>query len=158
MDYDTGVMLAVRAAEYFYATVQDRPGQAAELLSLLAAGGVGLLAFSIVPTGPTHTQLMLFPESSQQLLSTAKRAGLELTGPQNALLVQGDNELGGLLEIHKALAEANINVYASSGVTDTRGGFGYVLYVRPEDFKQAAAVVGVSGSVPSWRPGGPLKP
>jgi hypothetical protein len=143
--------LSVRSVEYYYATVLDRPGQAAELLTLLAGAGIELLAFSILPTGPTHTQLMLFPESPAQLIATAKRAGLELTGPQHALLVQGDNELGALVEIHRALADANINVYASSGVTDTKGGFGYVLYVRPEDFKHAATVAGVA-NVPSWRP------
>lgn len=142
----------VRTVEYFYLTVQDRPGVAAELLSLLAAGGVELLAFSIVPIGPTHTQLMLFPAAPQHLLTTTKRANIELTGPQHALLVQGDDELDALVNIHQALAEAGVNVYASSGVTDPQGGFGYVLYVRPEDFKEAAQLVGAQGAVPSWRP------
>jgi hypothetical protein len=145
----------VRSVEYYYAMVPDVPGQAAELLTLLAGGGVELLAFSIVPTGPTHTQLMIFPESPNQLLATAQRASLELIGPQHALLVQGDNELGALVSLHRALADADINVYASSGVTDTKGGFGYVLYVRPEDFRKAAQIAGV-GPVPSWRPAGPL--
>jgi hypothetical protein len=149
------VTLSVRTVEYYYATVLDRPGQAAELLTLLRDAGVELLAFSILPTGPTHTQLMIFPESPVQLLSTAKKAGLELTGPQHALLVAGDNELGALVDLHRSLAEADINVYASSGVTDTRGGFGYVLYVRPEDFKNAASVAGVGG-IPSWRPQMPM--
>ena len=145
----------IRAVDYYYTVVQDRPGQAAELLSLLSESGVGMLAFSIVPTGPTHTQLQLYPESANQLLSIAKRAGLDLVGPQHALLVQGENELGALVEVHQALADADINVYASSGVTGPEGSFGYVLYVRPEDFKKAAQVVGIGG-VPSWRPDEPL--
>lgn len=145
----------VRTVDYYYTVVQDRPGQAAELLSLLSDSGVDMLAFSIVPTGPTHTQLQLYPASANQLLATAKRASLDLVGPQHALLVQGDNELGALVDIHRALAEADINVYASSGVTTEDGSFGYVLYVRPEDFKKAAQVIGVGG-VPSWRPTGPL--
>lgn len=144
----------VRAVDYYYTVVQDRPGQAAVLLSLLSDSGVDMLAFSIVPTGPTHTQLQLYPESANQLLSIAKRAGIDLVGPQQALLVQGDNELGVLVEVHQALADASINVYASSGVTGPDGSFGYVLYVRPEDFKKAAQAVGIGG-VPSWRPDGP---
>ena len=149
--------LQVRTVEYYYVTVQDRPGQAAELLKLLSEGGVDLLAFSIVPTGPIHTQLMLFPAEPSQLLATTQRAGLTLTGPQHALLVQGDNQLGALLEIHQLLAEADINVYASNGVVDTHGYFGYVLFVRPEDFKKAAIAVGIAGP-PTWRPAPPLKP
>jgi hypothetical protein len=141
----------VRTVEYFYATVEDKPGEAASLLSLLHEGGVDLLAFSIVPTGPTHTQLMIFPATSGELTATAKRANLELVGPQQALMVQGDNELGALVELHQTLADRGVNVYASSGVTDPRGGFGYVLYVRPEDFKRAAEAIGAPGAK-SWRP------
>lgn len=145
----------VRAVDYYYTVVQDRPGQAAELLSLLSESGVDMLAFSIVPTGPTHTQLQLYPASTNQLITTAKRAGVELVGPQRALLVQGKNELGALVRIHRELAEEGVNVYASSGVTTPGGAFGYILYVRPEDFKKAAQTVGLGG-VPSWRPKGPL--
>lgn len=145
----------VRTVDYYYTMVQDRPGQAAELLSLLADSGIDMLAFSIVPTGPTHTQLQLYPASPNQLLSTAKRANLDLVGPQHAILVQGQNELGALVHIHRSLADNDINVYASNGVTTPDGGFGYVLYVRPEDFKKAAKTLGIGG-VPSWRPTGPL--
>jgi hypothetical protein len=145
----------VRTVDYYYTVVQDRPGQAAELLSLLSQSGVDMLAFSIVPTGPAHTQLQLYPASANQLLSTAKRAGLDLTGPQHALLVQGEDELGALVDVHRTLADHEVNVYASSGVVTPGGGFGYVLYVRPEDYKKAAQALGLGG-VPSWRPEGPL--
>ncbi len=147
----------VRSVEYYYVTVQDRPGQAAELLKLLADGGVDLLAFSIVPTGPTHTQLMLFPAEPSQLSAMAQRAQLGMVGPQQAFLVQGDNELGALVDIHQKLADANVNVYASSGVVDSRSHFGYVLYVRPEDFKRASVALGLAAP-PTWRPGPPLRP
>jgi hypothetical protein len=146
---------SVRSVEYYYAVVPDRPGVAAELLTLLAKGGVDLLAFSILPTGPTHTQLMIFPEEPNQLVQTCKRASIELVGPQNALMVTGDDELGAMVEIHEILADATINVYAASGVSDGRDGFGYIIYVRPEDFKHAATVLGIAGA-PSWRPSGPL--
>ena len=147
----------VRSVEYFYASVEDRPGQAAELLALLAEGGVDLLAFSVVPTGASHTQLQIFPASSGQLQSVAKRANLALAGPHYALLVQGDNELGALVELHRKLAADNINIYASTGVADNHDGFGYVLYVRPEDFKRAATAASVPNP-PSWHPQPHVKP
>ncbi|MDZ7623028.1 MAG: hypothetical protein U5J96_01085 [Ignavibacteriaceae bacterium] len=58
-------------------------------------------------------------------------------------LVQGDDELGALADIHQVLYEANVNVYASNGVTDSRGCFGYLLYVRPEEYERAAAALKV---------------
>ena len=42
-----------------------------------------------------------------------------LVGPHRAFLVQGDDHLGALAEIHRRLFEGNINVYASSGVTES---------------------------------------
>ncbi len=70
----------------------------------------------------------------------AGNAGLALDGPHPALLVQGDDELGALAGVHERLYEANVNVYASSGVADGGGSYGYVVYVRPEDFEKAAGV------------------
>lgn len=133
----------IQRVEYFYATVRDRPGEAYGMLSHLASGGVNLLAFSAVPTGHLATQLAIFPERSDVLVRAAARTGLTLSGPEHALLIQGDDELGALAEIHRKLADARVNVYASSGVTDGRGRFGYVVYVRPEDFEDAARALGV---------------
>jgi hypothetical protein len=132
----------VRTVEYFYIMVKDRPGEAYRLLSHLASEQVNLLAFNAIPMGLEHTQLVLFPDSSDLLSKAAAGSGLTLTGPQRALLVQDDDRLGALADIHLTLLEANINVYASSGVTDGRGGYGYILYLRPEDFRKAAHVLG----------------
>ena len=131
----------VRTVEYFYIMVKDRPGEAYRLLSHLATEQVNLLAFNAIPMGLEHTQLVLFPDSSDLLSKAAAGSGLTLTGPQHALLVQDDDRLGALADIHLTLLEANINVYASSGVTDGRGGYGYILYLRPEDFRKAAHVL-----------------
>lgn len=133
----------IRTVDYFHATVHDRPGEAYGLLTDLAAGGVNLLAFSAVPIGPEHTQLVLFPDSVERLARVAAASGTVLAGPQRALLVQGDDELGALSGIHRRLFDAGVTVYASNGVTAGQGGFGYVLYVRPEHFDRAARALGV---------------
>ena len=61
----------------------------------------------------------------------------------HALLIQGDDELGALAGIHQKLYEADNNVYASSGVTDGSGSYGYLIYVKEDDFERAAATLGV---------------
>ncbi len=132
-----------RKVQYFYATVEDRPGAAFRLLASLAESKVNLLAFSATPTGPNNTQVVLFPENPAALAEVAEQSNLILTGPQSAFLVQGDDHLGALAEVHRVLADAKVNVYNSTGVTDGRGGFGYIIYVRPEDIDRAAHALAV---------------
>jgi hypothetical protein len=133
----------VRRVQYFYATVKDEPGAAYRLLTQLAQAEVNLLAFKAIPMGPGVTQLVLFPERVEPLAGAAERTGVVLTGPQQAFLIQGDDRLGVLVELHQRLTEAKINVYASDGVTDGHGRYGYVLYVRPDDYEMAGSILGV---------------
>lgn len=134
---------SVKCTGYFYVMVYDQPGEAYKLLSQLAGLGINLLAFSAVPIGPAHTQLALFPEDEDNLRAEAERAGIRLDGPHHALLVQGDDELGALAEIHEKLYRADVNVYAAAGVADGRGSFGYVIYIRPEQFETAKSALGL---------------
>lgn len=133
----------IQMVNYFYMTVPDKPGAACHVLFQLAAANVNLLAFSAVPIGPENTQLVLFPESVESLARGAEKAGFVLSGPNRALLIQGDDKLGALVEIHEKLSEAGINVYASTGVADGRGGFGYVMYVKGDQFDEATRVLGL---------------
>jgi hypothetical protein len=133
----------IRRVDYFYATIPDTPGEGYKLLSQLAEFGVNLLAFTAVPVGPMRTQLTLFPEQPDKLREMAQKAGLQLDGPHPALLVLGEDRLGALARIHEQLYGARVNVYASSGVTDGRGGFGCVLYVRPEEIGRAGQALGL---------------
>ncbi len=133
----------ILCVEYFNTNVRDEPGVAHEILSRIASAQVNLLAFSAVPTGLNCTQLVMFPDEGKGLAHVAEELGLHLHGPQRAFLIQGDDQLGAFAEIHRKLSDARINVYASSGVTDGRDGFGYIVYVRPEEFDRASKVLGV---------------
>jgi hypothetical protein len=135
--------IKIQKAEYFYTSVQDQPGEAYKLLGQLENIGVNLLAFTAIPMGQERTQFTLFPEDINDLQQAAENAGLTLDGPYPALLVQGDDELGALTDLHKKLYQANVNVYTSSGVTDGRGSFGYVLYVRAEEMDKAVSALGI---------------
>ena len=133
----------VRRADYYYANVRDDLGAAYRVLSQLAHRGVNLLAFTAVPVGPALAQFTLFPEEPRKLAAEASLAGLALDGPHHALLVQGDDELGAFASVHQRLFEAGVDVYASSGVTDGRGSFGYVVYVREDQFELATSALGM---------------
>jgi len=132
----------IRRADYYYGTIEDLPERGAKVLADLAEGGVNLLAFSAVPSG-IRTELTLFPEDGSRLEAAARRAGLRLDGPHPALLVQGDDELGALARVHARLASADVAIFASTGVTDGRGAFGYVVYLRPTDIGRAESALGL---------------
>jgi hypothetical protein len=128
----------IRTVEYYYASVRDELGAAYRVLSQLASRGVNLLAFTAVPSGPDLAQFALFPQDPRKLVAESRAAGLALEGPHHALLVQGDDELGALAGVHQRLVDAGVDVFASSGVTDGRGSFGYVIYVREDQLEKAA--------------------
>jgi hypothetical protein len=133
----------LQRVDYFYVTVRDLPGEAYKLLSILAELGVDLLAFTAIPIGPAYTQLAIFPADRGQFVDVARDAAIPIDGPHPALLARGDDRLGAFAEVHMKLFEANVNVYASSGVGDGSGKFGYLIYVRPEDYARAVEALGV---------------
>ena len=133
----------ISKVEYFNTTIQNRPGEAYKFLSQLALLKINLLAFTAVPVDPTNTKLTVFPENPKIMKNEASRAGLYLEGPYPALLVQCDDKLGALAEIHLKIYEADVNVKSASGVTDGSGAFGYIIHVESEDFDKAAAALGI---------------
>ena len=140
---DPGVSLTIRRVDYFYTMVEDRPGEAYRLLTSLLGKQVNLLAFSAVPIGPGHTQLVLYPEDVDRFTDAAEQLGLTLASRSHAILIQGDDHLGALSDVHARLFDARVNVYSSNGVTDGRGGYGYVLNVRQDEFERAAQALGI---------------
>ncbi len=132
---------AVRRVQYYYASVRGAPDEAFEILTKLAGSQVNLLALNTMPLGPDATQMTLFPEDPARLQAVAREQELALEGPHSAILVQGADELGAVAQLHAQLHRAGIEVYASNAVTDGRGYYGYVLYMRPHDAERAAALL-----------------
>lgn len=133
--------ISISIVAYYNATVQDQPGQGYQLLHHLADEGISLVAFTAVPVGDHLTQVALFPEEPSKMEDVARRAGLKLDGPRKAILVQGDDTLGMMAELHHKLYLVGINVYASSGVSDGKGDFGCVLYVTEGQHEAALAAL-----------------
>lgn len=133
----------VRKLNYYYAITQDKPGEAHKILSILADVGVNQLAFNTMQMGPERAQITLFPEDESLLVNVAKKAGLNLDGPYNAILVQGTDEMGALVEVHEKLHNANINIASSTAIADGSGSYGYLIYVRPDDYNKAAEALSI---------------
>ena len=133
----------VRKVEYYYATVSDKPGEGRRLLEHLSEKGVNLVAFTAFPIGGDQAQLDFFPENPEQLQKAAADAGITLVGPKKAFLIQGEDRVGALHENHLKLSNAGINVHAANGVCNGSGRFGYVLWVKPENYEAAARALGV---------------
>ena len=129
---------SVRTVEYFYTRIEEEPSRAYDFLARLASEEINLLAFSAVPFGPNHIELTIFPDRSDEFQHVAEKLGWTLIGPQHACLVQGDDHLGALAEIHRRLLDSGVSIYASTGVTDGEGHYGYVIYVKEEDHQAAA--------------------
>lgn len=133
--------VTIRSAPYFYARVEGDPDAAYDWLEDLSNEEVDLLAFSAVPYGPNHVELTIFPRKPAALQASGLAHGTDLAGPYHALMVQGDDRLGALAGVHQSLRDAGVRVYASTGVTDGGGRFGYLVYVREQDFEAAATLV-----------------
>jgi hypothetical protein len=134
--------LTVRNAEYFYIRIAGSSEKAYELLAQLASAEVSLLAFSAVPFGPNYFELTIFPDRGDIFIQLAAKMGWAVAGPQHAFLVHGDDSLGALADIQRMLLEASVEIYASSGVTDGSGRYGYVIYFKEEDHERASRALG----------------
>ena len=138
--------IRIRPVDYYYVTAPEELGAAYGLLSDLAARGVKLLGFAAIPAGPNLKQFTLFPEDAEVLVAEARSAQLPLDGPHHAILVAGDDDLEELAAVHDQLFTAGIEVYSSSGASDSRGAFGYLLYVREDQFEGACGALGCDGA------------
>jgi hypothetical protein len=133
----------IQVVDCYSVTVGDRPGEGRRLLEHISEQGVSLVAFSATPIGEGQTRIDFIPEQRENLETAAEDAGIPLIGPRLAFLIQGEDRLGALHEHHLVLANAGVNVYASNGVCDGEGRYGFILWVKPEDFDGARAAFGI---------------
>jgi len=131
----------ITMAEYYSTDVEGDAGGGFRLLSTVAGAGVSLLAFKAVPLQQNRTRFTLFANDGRKMADGAKKAGLRLDGPHQALLIQGDDEAGALADIYQKLSEAGIQQQESSGIANIEGRYGVVLYLTPEDCEKAVAAL-----------------
>jgi hypothetical protein len=127
-----------RSVEYYYATIPDEPGTGSKVLSQLQQANVNLLACLAFPSEKGKTQIDVVPENAGALKEAAGKAGLKLTGPRKAFLVQGEDRVGAVAEVMKKLAEARINITAAAAAAAGGGRYGMILWVAQADHAKAA--------------------
>lgn len=137
----------IYSVDYYYTTVEDAPGQGCRFLEMLAQEDVNLLAFNAFPVGRDRTQLVIYPLNSTWLGDLARHEGLRLVGPHHAFMVHGDDELGALVRIHKDLCDSEINISSSTGMSDGRGGYRYIMHVHPDDYERSLKILNVDQNV-----------
>lgn len=138
---------SVKEVEYFSIVVADKPGEARKLLEFLSEKSVNLLALTAFPLGGGESRIDFFPEDPSLLKEAADDAEVPVAGPRKAFLVQGEDKIGALYDLHLKLSNARINVHACNGVVDGTGRFGYVIWVEPADHEEALKVLKSS----DWR-------
>jgi hypothetical protein len=132
---------SVRAVDYFYIEVPDKPGEGARALGVLRDAGVNLLAVSGFPAG-RRAQMDFVPEDPAAFRAAARKAGWKVTGPKKVFVIQGEDRIGVMADATGKLAAAKINVISSQAICAGAGRFGALLWVAPRDVKRAARVLG----------------
>lgn len=135
---------AIRRVDYYYATVTDKPGEAARILGALREAGVNLLAFSGFPEGARKSQLDFIPEDAPAFTKAAKKAGVKLSARKSGFLIQGDDRPGAIAELACKLSAAKINITAVDAVCAGAGRYGALLWVKAKDLRKAARALGAA--------------
>ena len=134
----------VKRIEYYYTTVPNRAGAGAKVLNAFKEARVNLLAFTGFPCGAGRAQLDFVPANKRAFVAAARKAKIRLVGPKKAFLIQERDRAGAIADIVNKLAKARINVTAVDAITDGKGRYGAILWVKPRNVTQAAKILGAS--------------
>ena len=132
----------IRRVDYFYVTAPNKPGEGARALSTLKEAGINLLAFSGFPSG-RRSQIDFVPEDPAAFRKVARKAGWKLSPRKTGFLIEGEEQVGALLNVVSRLADAKINVTAVDAVCAGQGRYGALLWVKAPDVRKAAKALGI---------------
>ena len=135
--------LSIKRVNYYHTIVDDHHGKGYWLLEHFRQKGVNLQAFIVFPLGGGKSQLDFVVEDVEILRQAALSAGIQLTGPKRAFMAQGNDEVGAIVDLHRKLTAAEINIHAGSGLSGGAGSFCYLFWVRSEDYENAALALGI---------------
>jgi hypothetical protein len=131
----------IRRVQYYHFEVPDRPGEGARVLEKLREAGVHLLAITAFPVGAGKSQASVVPQDPAAFPEAARRAGIKISAPKEAFLLQGGDRTGVAADVLRRLAK--VNVTAVNATVAQGGGFGMIVWVKPEDVAPAARALGL---------------
>ena len=129
--------------EYYKLETPNRPGEGARVLKVLRDAKVSLVAFTGFPRG-RKTQMDFIPRNAAAFRKAMKQAGLPVSGKKTVFLIQGGDRVGAIHRVMDALGKAGINATAIDAVTDGKGHYGALLWVKAGDVRKAGKVLGAS--------------
>jgi hypothetical protein len=132
----------LRRVDYYYVHAPDRPGEGHRILSAVKEAGVNLLSMTAFPDGKGQTQIDFVTENPDGLAKAVKGLGLSLSPRHQAFFIQGSDRPGAVAEYFKKLADAGVNIHAANAAC-APGGYGMILWVKPENYPKAAKALGV---------------
>jgi hypothetical protein len=135
--------LKITRAEMWKATIDDRPGGAAEVLDPVAQAGANLeFAFARrAAEMPGKGLLFVLPVKGKKVVAAAQAAGLGMATDMHMLRIEGGDKPGTTAAIARALANAGINFRALSATAVGRSFKGFLALDSAEDVARATAVL-----------------
>ena len=82
------------------------------------------------------------PEDGAVFVKAARKCGLDLSKKKTAFLIQGEDHPGVAAGVGRKLGEAGINIVSMQTVCAGTGRFGGLFWVKPEDARRAAKILG----------------
>ena len=133
----------IKKTEYFKLETPNRPGEGARVLKVLRDAKVNLAAFTGFPRG-RKAQMDFVPENAAAFKKAMRKAGFRLSGKRTVFLIQGGDRVGAIHDVMGKLGKAGINATAIDAVTDGKGHYGAILWVKPGDVRKTAKVLKAS--------------
>lgn len=133
----------VKKTGYFKLETPNRPGEGARVLKVLRDAKVDLEAFTCFPRGKKG-QMDFVPKNAAAFRKAMKKSGFPVSEKKTVFLIQGGDRMGAIHEVMEKLGNAGINATAVDAVTDGKGHFGAMLWVKPGDVRKTAKVLKAS--------------
>ena len=135
--------LVVERVEVWAASIDDKPGGLANILTSLREAGADLnfILSRRALEAPGRSEVFVTPLRGDAELEAAATLGFNLTGSVRSIRVEGENRPGIAAELASLLAAAGINLRGfSAAVLGTR----FILYIgldSAEDAAQATSIL-----------------
>ena len=132
--------LIIERAEVWAASIEDKPGSLANVLTGLREAGADLnfILARRAPDQPGQSVVYVTPLNGDAELEAAATLGFNLTARVHAVRVEGDNRPGIAAELAALLAAAGINLRGfSAAVLGTQ----FILYLGLDSAEDAARAV-----------------
>lgn len=135
--------LIVEQAEVWAATIEDKPGGLAGVLTVLHQAGADLQ--SVIsrrdPEEPGKAVVFVTPLQSDREIAAAAQVGFNVTQTLRSVRLIGPNHPGIVAELTQKLAEAGINLRGFSASVIGPQFIAYVAVDSLQDAKKTAAIL-----------------